>query len=112
MAPVHYILPRWAPMAAITLFGSIYAKRDIAPWDLRHEEVHVAQQARDGWRFYLRYIFLPSWRARYEAEAYAEQARAGCIVAQLARLIASWLYLWPCSASTAEKLIRSHLETP
>ena len=109
MKTVRYWLPSWAPMAAITLFGRVFAKPDIQPWDLEHELVHVRQQAADGFKFYLRYLFLPRARALYEAEAYAVQARAGCNVEELGGLIASWLYLWPCSRARAAELIRGFL---
>ncbi len=103
---VHYWLPPFAPMAAITIFRRVFAKRGINPLDLEHEAVHVAQQERDRWRFLLRYVFVPSWRVRYEAEAYAVQARAGCPIDELAGFLSGPLYLWPCSREVAAAAIR------
>ena len=71
----RYWLPRWAPMIGITLLGRVFAQRGIGPLDLAHEAVHVEQQRADGWRFDVRYVFSRRWRVRYEARAYAVQAR-------------------------------------
>src|SRR5512138_27418 len=68
---VSRILPRWAPMAAITIGQRIFAKRSADETVLAHEGVHVEQQRRDGWSFYWRYIVSPRRRMEYEAEAYA-----------------------------------------
>ena len=110
MMRVHYWLPPFAPMAAITLFARVFAKRSISQLDLDHEAVHCAQQTRDGMsRFLFRYVFSPTWRVRYEAAAYAVQARAGCVIDGdhgLAAVLAGPLYLWPCSREVAAAAIR------
>ena len=108
----RYWLPRWAPMIGITLLGRVFAQRGIGPLDLAHEAVHVEQQRADGWRFYVRYVFSRRWRVRYEARAYAVQARAGRPIEGehgLAAQLAGPLYLWPCSRAEAAEAIRSSL---
>jgi hypothetical protein len=108
----RYWLPGWAPMIGITILGRVLAQRGIGPLDLAHEAVHVEQQRVDGWRFYVRYVLSRGWRVRYEAPAYAVQARAGCPVEGergLAAQLAGPLYLWPCSRAEAAQAIRSFL---
>lgn len=101
MAPIHYWLPSWAPMAALVIFGHIFAKRGVSQVVLDHEAVHVEQQRRDGLLFYLRYIFLPSRRVAYEAEAYVVDLSAGRDIFETAAVLAGPLYLWPCSQEKA-----------
>lgn len=99
-------LPSWAPMAGWTFLGTVWLKEG-AEGCLPHEIVHVEQQRRDGIRFYLRYVFSPSWRVRYEAEAYALDVREGRTTAErAARILSGSLYLWPCSYETALAAIR------
>lgn len=102
---VSRILPRWAPMAAITLGQRVFAKQTADDLVLQHEAVHVAQQKKDGARFYFRYVFAPRWRVQYEAEAYAVNFLAGCSLADLARSLSGPLYLWPCSFNRAAAAI-------
>ena len=99
--PAHRWLPSFAPMAGITLFGHVFVQRTVDEGTLAHEAVHVAQQRRDGWRFYLRYAFSARWRVRYEAEAYAVNFRNGGRLERLARTLAGPLYLWPCTVEEA-----------
>lgn len=101
-----YRLPRWAPMVGWTFLCRVWLKPG-CEGALPHELVHVAQQRRDGWRFYLRYAFLPSWRVRYEVEAYRVDIAAGRrTVEQAARSISGSLYLWPCGYAEAVAQLR------
>lgn len=103
------VLPRWAPMAAITIARVVFARRDVSAATLAHEEIHVHQQRRDGLRFYVRYVFSVGWRVRYEAEAYAVSVRIGSMTLdQAARALAGPLYLWPCSIGAARAAILTH----
>ncbi len=98
-------LPAWFPIAGWSgfgYFGHIWVKDDVPPSVLAHELVHVAQQDRDGWLTFIgRYVFKPSWRVKYEAEAYAVDVRAGLSLDSAAKCIASGTYLWPCSEAQA-----------
>ena len=105
MAKVYRIVPEWFWFDGITVLGRVFAKKSAPQRLIDHEMVHVGQQAADGWRFYVRYTFSRRWRARYEAQAYAVQVRAGESLSAVAALLASWRYLWPCSKSTAAQLI-------
>lgn len=110
---VYRILPFFAPMAAITLFGRVFAKKDVSEGTLVHEGVHVAQQAKDGWRFYARYVLWRSWRVEYEAEACAAELRAGFgTIDAMAYSLSGGLYLWPCDYLTARKAIVRWLVNP
>src|SRR5512138_3257662 len=98
---VSRILPRWAPMAAITIGQRIFAKRSADETVLAHEGVHVEQQRRDGWSFYWRYIVSPRRRMEYEAEAYAVNYVAGASLAWIAKTLSGPLYFWPCDRHEA-----------
>ncbi len=102
-------LPRWAPMAGWSFAGCIWIRRgERDPAGIvEHESVHLEQQRRDGiWRWHLRYVFRPSWRARYEAEAYKVDIAAGrWTVDEAAQVIAGPLYLVPCSYEKARALL-------
>ena len=41
---------------------------------LVHEQVHHRQQRKDGWKWYLKYIFSTSYRFEQELQAYRTQA--------------------------------------
>lgn len=97
-------------MEAITFLGRVFAKKAADDLVLAHELVHVVQQLADGWRFYLRYVFRPSWRVRYEAEAYAVQLKAGVPLEQLAKTLSGPLYLWPCTKGVAAQAILAAAE--
>lgn len=103
-------LPRWAPMVGWAFAGRIWVRVDARDREgvIAHERVHLFQQWRDGvWRWHLRYVFRPSWRARYEAEAYrVDIARGRATVASAARAISGPLYLWPCGYAEAVALLR------
>lgn len=104
-------LPEWAPMAGITLvpLGAIFVKRSqLSPALLEHEQVHVEQQKRDGWRFFWRYVFSPSWRVRYEVEAYkVDVARGRLTVSEAAEALSGPLYWHPCTYEEAVLALRS-----
>ena len=111
---VEYVVRKlwsWLPMAGLTLGRVVFLKDVRDKLTLEHELVHVEQQARLGWRWWLGYLFaLPlGWnpsRARWEAQAYAVQARAGVPVADLARVLSGPMYGWCCRRDRAEELIR------
>lgn len=99
---VRYWLPGLAPMAAITIAGTVYAKRNCGQVVLEHEAVHVAQQAKLGWwRFAWRYVFRPRVRVLLEAEAYLVNLDAGWPLSEVARMLSGPLYLWACSYEEA-----------
>ena len=99
-------LPDWWPAGGHAVACRILAKRGASSVVLDHEAVHVAQQRRDGWvRWLWRYVVSRGWRARYEAEAYAVQVRAGHSLDVMARRLAGPMYLWPCSVDEARRLI-------
>lgn len=106
---VYHVLPSWTPMAAITLFQRVFAQRGVGSSVLAHEAVHIEQQKRDGWRFYIRYIFSGDWRAKYEAEAYAVNASGEIGIEYYAKILSGSLYLWPCSFERAKELIAHFL---
>ncbi|MEI7704991.1 MAG: hypothetical protein WCK73_10375 [Deltaproteobacteria bacterium] len=101
---------KWLPPDGIVFGRHVFVKN---PGDLpllQHELIHVGQQARDGFfRYYLRYVFVPSWRVKYEAEAYAVQVRVGQPIDYFARVLSGPLYLWPCTREAAEAAIRGWL---
>lgn len=104
MRPVRYWkLPKWAPMAAITLGHHIWIKYPDRAALRAHELKHVEQVEDAGFcRFYWRYLVSRRWRTTYEAEAYAVSIRLGdSTIEQAARQLSSWLYLKPCSYEVA-----------
>lgn len=109
---IYEILPDNAPMAAITLFQRVFAKKDVGPVTLQHEAVHVAQQKRDGWKFYWRYAFRPKWRVEYEAEAYSVDYKAGVSLDRIATWLSGKLYLWPCTYEEAKYAVLREVGTP
>ena len=64
---------------AITIGNTIYVKRFLLDWVLRHELVHVEQQK--GSKFYAYFYYIPRYlldkkfRERMEAEAHAAEKR-------------------------------------
>lgn len=102
---VFRILPSWTPMRAITLFQRVFAQKDVSDVTLRHEEIHVQQQKRDGWRFYARYVFSAKWRVKYEAEAFVEEFVSGYSIDLLATFLSGPLYLRPCTWEEAREAI-------
>ena len=98
-------------MEGWTFLGTIYTKKSTPDALIAHEQVHVAQQARDGVLFYLRYVFSRWWRTRYEAEGYAVNVERGIdTVDSAASLLSSSLYLWPCSFDEAKDQIMLALD--
>jgi hypothetical protein len=77
-----------------------------------HELVHVRQQAQGPLRFWTSYLLSPGSRLRWEAEAYAVQARAGCPIDGdhgLAAYLSGPAYLWITSRDEAARKIREFL---
>ena len=75
-----------------------------------HELVHVRQQSRQPLWFWVSYLASSRWRLRWEAEAYAVQARAGCPVEGehgLAAYLSGRAYLWPATAEEEAREIHS-----
>jgi hypothetical protein len=78
-AHVLHTLPVWAPVGGITLGHHVFLKPSQQnEMGIGHELVHVRQQAQGPLRFWASYVLSPRWRLRWEAEAYAVQARARC----------------------------------
>lgn len=105
---------KWLPMAGITLFGRIFVRDLSDTLVIHHEAIHARQQHEHPLWFWLSYLFLlpvlwNPYRARWEAEAYAVQAKAGVPVESLAAYLAGPSYGWCCRKATAEKLIREYL---
>ncbi len=109
----------WFPAAGITLGRHIFIRAQYQgnALLLEHELVHVRQQAEHPVWFWVSYIFLAPlfwspFRAKWEAEAYAVDAKAGCPIdgdKGLAASIACAAYGWPCSRAKAAALIRSFM---
>ena len=104
---VYRILPSWWPAAGMCFFGIILLQKNASDAILAHEVIHRLQQQRDGWKFYLRYVFSPTWRTQYEAEAYVVQYRAGASIEALADTLSGWLYLKCCSRERALRAIKA-----
>jgi len=115
-AAVLHESPEWMPMAGITIGRHVFLKRSqTSDMSLGHELVHVRQQAAHPVWFWISYLALPSWRVRWEAEAYAVQARAGCPIEGehgLAAYLSGPAYLWPSSRATAERELRRFAGVP
>ncbi|MEY2667508.1 MAG: hypothetical protein RJA59_146 [Pseudomonadota bacterium] len=108
---VLHALPGWSPVAGITLGRHVYLRADQrTPFTLGHELVHVRQQADAPARFWWTYLTSPRARLRFEAEAYAVHARAGCPVDGdhgLAAYLSGPAYLWTGSRAEAREAILS-----
>jgi hypothetical protein len=77
-----------------------------------HERVHVRQQADSPLWFWWSYATSARWRLRWEAEAYAVQARAGCPVDGdhgLAAYLSGPAYLWTASRDEARLAILGYM---
>jgi hypothetical protein len=108
-----HTLPDWMPAGGITLGRHIFLKASQqTPYGIGHELVHVRQQAASPVWFWVSYLFRPDWRLRWEAEAYAVQARARCPIDGehgLAAYLSGPAYLWPASQEHAAAAIRGYL---
>lgn len=91
-------------MAGITIRPFIFVRSDIEVDDvLEHEMIHIKQQE-SRLVFFLRYIFSPKWRVKYEAEAYAIDIIRGRETLESAiNSIYSGLYLWPTTRENVRK---------
>ena len=110
---VHRLWP-WFPALGIAFGRHIFMRDPGNELTLAHELVHVRQQAEHPVWFWLSYLLLlpigwNPWRVHWEAEAYAVQARAGCTVESVARVIAGPMYGWCCRRKTAEEALRRFL---
>jgi hypothetical protein len=114
-APVHQLhtLPDWAPFGGVTVGQHVFLQRSQqTEYGIGHELVHVRQQAAQPVWFWVSYLLLPEWRLRWEAEAYAVQARARCPIDGdhgLAAYLSGPAYLWPASRAEAAAAIRLYL---
>jgi hypothetical protein len=110
---VLHTLPEWSPMGGIALGRHVFLQPSQQnPIGIGHELVHVRQQADGPIRFWATYVFSPHWRLRWEAEAYAVQARAGCPIQGdqgLAAYLSGPAYLWTASRAEADRRIREFL---
>lgn len=113
--PAHVLhdLPGWSPFAGFTLGHHVFLTREQqTAIGIGHELVHVRQQAESPAWFWWSYLASPGWRLRWEAEAYAVQARAGCPVEGehgLAAYLSGPAYLWTASPAEAGRAIRSYV---
>jgi hypothetical protein len=117
MTPRIVVVPDWLLFwaAAFTLGQMIVVRRAYKddPVLLAHETIHTLQYRREGLlKFLFLYVLvLPfgwnPWRARWEAEAYAVNVRAGRSVSSCAKTISGAGYLWPCRLDRAAELINS-----
>jgi len=110
-APTHdlHTLPEWAPVGGFAVGRHVFLKPSQQnAIGIGHELVHLRQQAEHPLWFWVSYAASPRWRLRWEAEAYAVQARAGCPVDGehgLAAYLAGKAYLWPGTAEEAKREI-------
>jgi hypothetical protein len=115
MNPRIIPLPSWLLFwcVAITFGRTVFIRRTYKddPVVLAHETIHVLQYHREG---FLKFLFLYAfalpvgwnpWRARWEAEAFAVNVRAGQGLRACADQIAGPSYLWPCSHEKAFSLL-------
>jgi hypothetical protein len=109
-----HTLPDWMPGGGVTVGRHVFLKESQQTWyGIGHELVHVRQQAAQPVWFWVSYLLLPGWRLRWEAEAYAVQARARCPIdgeRGLAAYLAGPAYLWPASREQAAAAIRKYLQ--
>jgi hypothetical protein len=117
------ILPEWHPAAALTLGRNVFVKqRYIGTAEgqtvLRHEAVHVRDQLRWSFLWWLSYVLVlpigPSFKAYWEWRAYrvtllAELERTGTISPWLVGTVVHWLsgplYFWACPRSVARWMV-------
>jgi hypothetical protein len=111
-APAHVLhtLPDWIPFGGLAVGRHVYLKASQqTEHGLGHELIHVRQQAAHPVWFWVSYLALPGWRLRWEAEAYAVQARARCPIDGehgLAAYLSGPAYLWVASRERAAAEIR------
>lgn len=111
--PPHVVvtIPDWLPGGGLTLGRHVLLKaRQQVPWSLGHELVHVRQQAEHGAWFWVSYLALPAWRLRWEAEAWAVNARAGSPIdgdRGIAAYLSGPAYLWVASREEAAAAVRA-----
>ena len=108
----------WLPMAGITFGKHVFVKDLTDQLTINHELVHVKQQREHRFWFWFSYVFFPlpffwnPWRMKWEAEAYAVQARAGCPVEgpnSLSAVLSGAMYGWCCRKQRAADAIRRWL---
>ena len=96
-------------MGGVTIGRHVFLKRaQQTDSGIAHELVHGRQQAERPVWFWVSYATSPRWRLRWEAEAYAVQARAGCPIDGehgLAAYLARRAWLWPATADDARREI-------
>jgi hypothetical protein len=108
-------LPEWLPGGAgFTLGRHVFLRpSQQSAISIGHERVHVRQQADSPLWFWWSYATSSRWRLRWEAEAYAVQARAGCPVDGdhgLAAYLSGPAYLWAASQEEARLAIVGYLD--
>jgi hypothetical protein len=107
-------LPEWVPGAGFTLGRQVFLRpSQQSAISIGHERVHVRQQAASPLWFWWSYLTSARWRLRWEAEAYAVQARAGCPVDGdhgLAAYLSGPAYLWTASREEARRAILGFME--
>jgi hypothetical protein len=118
MSPRIFIVPNWLLFwcAAITFGHYVFIREKFKqdPVIMAHETIHTLQYKREGvvrflflYAFVLPFIWNP-WRARWEAEAYAVNVRAGDSADWCASQISGPSYLWPCRKATALALLKEY----
>jgi len=110
--PAHtlHTLPAWVPFGGVALGTHLFLKRtQQRDFGVEHELIHLRQQAAHPVWFWVSYLALPRWRLRWEAEAYAANARAGCPIDGdhgAADYLSGPAYLWPAGRAEAAAEIR------
>jgi hypothetical protein len=110
---VVHTLPAWVPFGGVAAGRHLFLKRtQQRPFGIEHELIHARQQAAHPVWFWASYLLLPRWRLRWEAEAYAANARARCPIDGehgAAAYLSGSAYLWPGSQARAAAEIRRFL---
>jgi hypothetical protein len=110
---VLHTLPVWSPVGGFAFGRQVFLQRSQQnAMGIGHELVHVRQQADGPLRFWATYLLSPRWRLRWEAEAYAVQARAGCPIdgdQGLAAYLSGPAYFWVATRDEAARRIREYL---
>jgi len=108
-----HTLPAWSPVGGLAFGRHVFLQSSQQnEMGIGHELVHVRQQAQGALRFWATYVLSPRWRLRWEAEAYAVQARAGCPIDGdhgLAAYLSGPAYLWISTRDESERRIREYL---
>lgn len=106
-------LPEWVPGAGFTVGRHVFLRpSQQSAISIGHERVHVRQQAASPLWFWWSYATSSRWRLRWEAEAYAVQARAGCPVDGdhgLAAYLSGPAYLWTATREEARLAILEYV---